>query len=54
MKLYHGSNIHIDSIDLLKGRKGKDFGRGFYLSEDLDQAQAMAEAVTEREEEPSD
>ena len=34
MKLYHGSNIEIEVIDLTKGRKGKDFGRGFYLSED--------------------
>ena len=51
MKLYHGSNTYIYRINLLKGRKGKDFGRGFYLSEDLEQARAMAEAVTEREEE---
>lgn len=43
--------MHIDHIDLLKGRKGKDFGRGFYLSQDPEQAQAMAETVTEREEE---
>ena len=32
MKLYHGSNITIETIDLSKGRLGKDFGKGFYLS----------------------
>ena len=32
MKLYHGSNVEIDLIDLSKGKKGKDFGFGFYLS----------------------
>jgi hypothetical protein len=35
IKLYHGSNVNIDSIDLSKGHKGKDFGKGFYLSEIL-------------------
>ena len=27
MKLYHGSNVSIEAIDLKRGRKGKDFGR---------------------------
>lgn len=27
MKLYHGSNVSIETIDLKRGRKGKDFGR---------------------------
>ena len=30
MKLYHGSNVSIEAIDLKRGRKGKDFGQGFY------------------------
>ena len=34
MKLYHGSNVSIETIDLKRGRKGKDFGQGFYLSAD--------------------
>jgi hypothetical protein len=34
MKLYHGSNTSIDEIDLKRGRRGKDFGQGFYLSPD--------------------
>ena len=29
MKLYHGSNTLIHSIDLTQGRPGKDFGKGF-------------------------
>ena len=33
MKLYHGSNIVIDSINLLMCRPYKDFGKGFYLTD---------------------
>jgi len=51
MILYHGSNLEIDSIDLLKGKRGKDFGQGFYLSTDLQQARDMAATVVDREEE---
>ena len=42
MKLYHGSNIAIDEIDLSKSKPFKDFGRGFYLSDIESQAQEMA------------
>ena len=38
MILYHGSNVAIDVIDLSKSRPGKDFGKGFYLSADRQQA----------------
>ena len=44
MTLYHGSNIAIDMIDLSKSRPGKDFGKGFYLSPDRQQAIEMAES----------
>ena len=44
MILYHGSNIAIDEIDLSKSRPGKDFGKGFYLSADKQQAIEMAES----------
>ena len=50
MKLYHGSNVEIDVINLLKGRRGKDFGQGFYLSADIQQAREMADTVVDREE----
>lgn len=43
MILYHGSNIKIDVIDFNKSRVGKDFGVGFYLTPELEQAQEMAE-----------
>ena len=44
MILYHGSNVAIDEIDLFKSRPGKDFGKGFYLSADKQQAIEMAES----------
>lgn len=44
MILYHGSNVAIDVIDLSKSRPGKDFGKGFYLSADRQQAIEMAES----------
>lgn len=47
--LYHGSNMGIEEIDLKRGRKGKDFGQGFYLSADLAQAQRLAQITVERE-----
>lgn len=40
--LYHGSDIEIKAIDLAKSRINKDFGRGFYLSSDLNQARNFA------------
>ena len=42
MILYHGSNITIEQIDLSKSKPNKDFGQGFYLSEDENQANEMA------------
>ena len=38
MKLYHGSNVDIETIDLSKSRPFKDFGKAFYLSADEQQA----------------
>ncbi len=49
IKLYHGSNIEIENIDLNYSRKGKDFGRGFYLNQNKQQALAMAERNVQRE-----
>lgn len=42
MILFHGSNVAIDKIDLTKSKPNKDFGKGFYLSEDEEQAIEMA------------
>lgn len=38
LKLFHGSNVVIDKIDLCRSRKGKDFGCGFYLNPNESQA----------------
>ena len=43
MKLYHGTNADIETIDLTKGLTHKDFGRGFYLTPDRATAVRMAE-----------
>lgn len=48
LKLYHGSNVVIDDIDLSLSRRGKDFGRGFYLNPDESQAMQMAVRTTRR------
>lgn len=42
MILYHGSNMVIDKIDLEMSKPNKDFGNGFYLSENESQAMEMA------------
>ena len=49
IQLYHGSTVNIERIDLQKSRPNKDFGRGFYLSANRQQAWRMGEfkALTE-------
>lgn len=32
MRLYHGTNVDFDWIDLAKSNRFKDFGQGFYLT----------------------
>ena len=48
IELYHGSNISIDKIDLSYSRKGKDFGCGFYLNPNREQAMDMTVRTTQR------
>lgn len=43
MKLYHGTNANIESIDLSCSRLGKDFGIGFYLTDDFHVAMRQAQ-----------
>ena len=43
MKLYHGTNQDIETIDLTKGLRYKDFGMGFYLTPDKMTAIRMAQ-----------
>lgn len=49
MKVYHGSNVEIDEIDLSKCRPYKDFGCGFYTTKLERQAWQMAKRRTEIE-----
>ena len=46
MRLYHGSNLVIDSINLAMCRPYKDFGKGFYLTDIEKQAEKMAIRVS--------
>lgn len=43
MTLYHGTNGEIDVIDLKRGLRYKDFGKGFYLTPDKATAVRMAQ-----------
>ena len=45
MKVYHGSDIQINTIDLSKSKPGKDFGRGFYVTKLQEQAEEMAKRI---------
>ena len=36
--LYHGSYMEVEKPDIAKCREGKDFGKGFYLTSDKNQA----------------
>jgi hypothetical protein len=42
MKVYHGSYMSIEQIDLSKCEKRRDFGRGFYVTNILEQADFWA------------
>ena len=46
IKLFHGSHVQFDTIDLSKGRPYKDFGKGFYLTDLESQAKQMAQRVS--------
>ena len=46
MRLYHGSNVVIESINLAMCRPYKDFGKGFYLTDIEEQAKQMANRVS--------
>jgi hypothetical protein len=45
MKVYHGSDVKIETIDLSKCRIGTDFGHGFYVTAFLRQAEDIAVRV---------
>lgn len=43
--LYHGTNVSFERPDVNAGRLGMDFGRGFYLTPNLESARFMAKRV---------
>lgn len=43
MRLYHGTNADIETIDLSQGLRYKDFGMGFYATPDKTTAIRMAQ-----------
>lgn len=48
MKLYHGSTQSIERIDLSCSKPNKDFGSGFYLSDNEQQAMKLAQYKAEQ------
>ena len=40
MKMYHGTYMIVDTIDLTKSRNRVDFGKGFYLTDKVGTAQS--------------
>lgn len=46
--LYHGTNESFDTPDPNRGRRGTDFGQGFYLTPDFDSAANIARLAVVR------
>ena len=46
MIVYHGSNVVVKEPKILKPNRELDFGNGFYMTTNLDQAIAFAKRVT--------
>jgi hypothetical protein len=42
MILYHGTNQDIETINLSKGLRYKDFGKGFYLTPNKNTERALS------------
>lgn len=49
MKLYHGSTMVVHKPNVKRGRKRTDFGQGFYLTTDFEQARRWALLKQQRE-----
>lgn len=48
MLLYHGSNVKVCKPKIIKSKRLLDFGIGFYLTSDFDQAKKWAERTANR------
>ena len=51
MTLYHGSNVEVKNPQIIKSKRLLDFGTGFYLTSDYEQAKKWAVRTTARREE---
>lgn len=51
MILYHGSNLEVKEPKIIKSKRLLDFGTGFYLTTDYEQAKKRAFRTTSRREE---
>jgi len=48
MKVYHGSYIKVEKIDLSKCKPNKDFGKGFYVTKFRNHAEEWAKIIGEK------
>ena len=48
MLLYHGSNVEVNTPRLIIKSRGLDFGSGFYLTSNREQAEEFSEKVARR------
>jgi len=48
MLLYHGSNVAVEKPEIKRSVRGLDFGEGFYLTSDIEQARKFAASVRNR------
>jgi adenine specific DNA methylase Mod len=46
--LYHGTNVYFEQVDLNHSKDKRDFGRGFYTTTQIEQAQNWAENMNIR------
>ena len=50
MRLYHGSNVAVEEPRIIDSDRALDFGKGFYLSTDFEQAKKWSILTTKRRE----
>lgn len=48
MRLYYGSNVEVRNPKIINSTRSLDFGSGFYLTSDLEQAKRWAKTKSER------
>ena len=48
MKVYHGSYVKVDKVDLSKSKPNKDFGKGFYVTKFRHHAEEWAKLIGEK------